>query len=50
MKNKDISNFEDFSQFRYLGSHMIGTVLLKKEFFALDRLNRESAMDITKNL
>ena len=65
MKNKDISNFEDLSQFRYLDSHMIRTVLLdfdicthaenvihiklrKKDFFALDRFNRESAIDITK--
>ena len=68
MKNKDISNFEaffNFLQFRYLDSHMIGTVLLdfdicmraekvihihlrRRIFFALDRFNRESAIDITK--
>ena len=64
MKNKDISNFEDFSQFRYLDSHMIGTVLLdfdicmraekvihlrRRTFFALDRFNRESEIDVTKS-
>ena len=36
MKNKDISNFEDFLnflQFRYLDSHMIGTVLLDFDIY-----------------
>lgn len=67
MKNKDISNFEDFFnflQFRNFDSHMIGTVLLdfdicmraekvihlrRRTFFALDRFNRESEIDVTKS-
>ena len=50
MKNKDISNFEDFSQFRYLDSHMIGTVLLKKGIFCFGQIKQGVSNRYHRNL